>query len=64
MTAELADWRRHTRRQIAWALLLKLAALIALWALFFSPAHRAQITPEAVQHQFAPAAPNAPVSGD
>lgn len=64
MTAEPADWRRHTRRQIAWALLLKLAALIALWALFFSPTHRVHITPDVVHQQLVPTAPNAPVSGD
>lgn len=46
-----ADWRRHIRRSICWVLLVKLIALIALWALFFSPAHRLHVTPERVNSQ-------------
>ncbi len=44
-------WRPRVRRQIAWTLLVKLLALIALWALFFSPQHRVDVTPERVQDQ-------------
>lgn len=43
------DWRRRFGRAIAWALALKLAALAVLWALFFSPAHRTEVTPELVE---------------
>lgn len=39
-----ADWRRRMRRQLAWSLLAKLAALAALWWLFFSGAHQAHLT--------------------
>jgi hypothetical protein len=39
------DWRHRLRRGIGWTLLFKLAALIALWALFFSPADRVNVTP-------------------
>jgi hypothetical protein len=43
------EWRRRFGRAIAWALALKLAALAVLWALFFSPAHRPNVTPELVE---------------
>jgi uncharacterized protein (DUF58 family) len=39
------------RRGIGIALAAKLAALLALWALFFSPAQRADVTAEAVDRQ-------------
>jgi hypothetical protein len=42
------EWRRGLRRSIGWTLLFKLLALIALWALFFSPADRVDVTPERV----------------
>lgn len=48
------EWRPRVRRQIAWTLLVKLLALIALWALFFSPEHRVEVTPERVQDQLIP----------
>lgn len=34
--ADTADWRRKLRRRIAWMLILKVGALVLLWALFFS----------------------------
>jgi hypothetical protein len=45
------DWKRQLRRSIGWMLLVKLAALIALWALFFSPSDRLDVTPERVHEQ-------------
>lgn len=45
------DWRRQIRRSIAWALLAKLAALAALWGLFFSGGHRVDVTPSALDTQ-------------
>jgi hypothetical protein len=51
MDTGLADWRRQIRRNIGWALMFKLAALIALWTLFFSPAHRIEVTPGHVESQ-------------
>lgn len=48
MASGHADWRRDIRRSISWALLVKLIALIALWAIFFSPPHRLDITAERV----------------
>lgn len=45
------DWRRRLRRSIGWMLLAKLAALVALWAFFFSPSDRLDVTPERVHEQ-------------
>lgn len=42
------DWRHRLRLSIGWTLLFKLIALIALWALFFSPADRIDVTPDRV----------------
>ena len=36
-------WQRRLRRELGWALLGKLAALVLLWALFFSPSHRQRV---------------------
>ena len=44
-------WRDELRRGIGIALAVKLAALVALWALFFSPGHRQQVTPDAIGRQ-------------
>ena len=44
-------WRREMRRGIGIALAAKLAALLALWALFFSPAQRADVTAQGVDRQ-------------
>jgi hypothetical protein len=41
-------WQSRLRRGIGVTLLLKLLALLALWLLFFSPAHRFSVTPAAV----------------
>jgi hypothetical protein len=46
-----ADWRRQMRRSIGWVLLAKLAALAALWAFFFSPSGRLDVTPGRVHEQ-------------
>jgi hypothetical protein len=50
-SARAADWRRHLRRSIGWMLLVKVLALSALWALFFSPAQRMDITADHVDSQ-------------
>lgn len=47
----MSGWRRELRRGIGIALAVKLAALLALWALFFSPAHRADVTAEVVDRR-------------
>ncbi len=39
------------RREVAWALLVKLLALALLWALFFSPAHRTHVDDAATSRQ-------------
>jgi hypothetical protein len=44
-------WRGELRRAIGIALAVKLAALLALWALFFSPGHRAEVTADLVDRQ-------------
>jgi len=48
-----ADWRRVLRRKITWLLLAKLAGLILLWGLFFSPQHRIEVTPERASQRLA-----------
>lgn len=48
------DWRQWLRRKIAWLLLFKLAALIVLWLLFFSPAHRVHVDPGVMSQRVAP----------
>ena len=45
------DWRRRLRRSIGWMLLIKLAALVALWTFFFSPSNRVAVTPDRVDEQ-------------
>ena len=48
-------WRDALRRHLAVLLLMKIAALALLWALFFSPAHRAQVDGAAVSRHLLPA---------
>lgn len=48
------DWRQWLRRKIAWLLLFKLAALVTLWLLFFSPAHRVSVDPDVMSQRVAP----------
>lgn len=44
-------WRHDLRRKLIWLLAIKLAALAALWLLFFSPAHRPAVDPaRAAEH--------------
>lgn len=46
-------WRGVPARHVTALLAIKLAALALLWALFFSPAHRAAVGAEAVGRQLA-----------
>jgi hypothetical protein len=46
-------WRAVLRRHLALLLAIKLAALALLWALFFSPAHRAVIDSQAAGRHLA-----------
>ena len=48
-------WRTTLRRHLAALLLMKVAALALLWALFFSPAHRTVPDPAAVSRHLMPA---------
>jgi hypothetical protein len=48
-----SDWRRATRSQVLWLLLAKLAALMLLWFLFFSPGQRQRVDGEATSAHFA-----------
>ncbi|HVW71114.1 MAG TPA: hypothetical protein VHB68_19190 [Steroidobacteraceae bacterium] len=52
------------RREIIWILMCKLAALLLLWALFFSPAQRTVVDGASLGRQLAvaPAEPAAPAS--
>jgi hypothetical protein len=52
LTAEAFGTTIEGWRRISWTLLLKLVALLALWLLFFSPAHRTPVTPDAVEALF------------
>lgn len=48
---------RRLGREIAIALALKLVALIALYVLFFGPAHRIKVTPGQMAETLSAAAP-------
>ena len=55
-------WSRVLRRHLAWLLLLKFVALALLWALFFSPAHRAPVDGRMTGRQLALGQPAAPAA--
>jgi hypothetical protein len=55
MTA--AGWRAALRRDLALLLLFKAIALVLLWWLFFSPAHRAAVDPAATGRHLGIGAP-------
>jgi hypothetical protein len=61
MEPDPVGWRRRLRREIGWLMLAKLAALLILWALFFSPAHRftvdGRVTADRLALVLAPATP-------
>ncbi len=46
--ATAPPWKRDLRRRIGVLLMVKLAALIALWSLFFSPDHRVRVTDQSM----------------
>jgi hypothetical protein len=48
-----ADYRRHLRRDLAWLLAVKFAALGLLWLLFFSAAHQPAVDASAASRQLA-----------
>jgi len=62
LSARPRGWRRSMRRELAWILVVKLLALLALWSLFFSPAHRIRVDGTATSCRFALA--NACSSGE
>jgi len=45
-------WREKFGREISAILVLKLAALAVLWALFFSPAHRLAVGAQETNRRF------------
>jgi len=46
-------WRRALRRELAWLMTLKVAALALLWWLFFSPSQHSPVDGEAASRRFA-----------
>ena len=46
-------WRRTLRRELAWLMTLKLAALALLWWLFFSPPHHSPVDGREASRRFA-----------
>ena len=46
-------WRAVLRRHLALLLAVKLAALVLLWALFFSPTHRTAVDRQAAERHLA-----------
>jgi hypothetical protein len=54
-------WRRTLRRELAWLVTLKFAALALLWWLFFSPPHRSPVGGREASRRFAVAASTASV---
>jgi hypothetical protein len=57
-------WRRTLRRELAWLMTLKVAALALLWWLFFSPSHQSPVDGAAASRRFVltPAAVSAPTA--
>jgi len=53
-------WRGALRRHLAWLMVAKFVALVLLWALFFSPAHRGAVDSLAAGQHLAVAAPAGP----
>ena len=53
--------RKGLAREIAIVLILKVAAIAAIWALFFTPAQRPQVGPAALERHLLPGG-NAPQS--
>jgi hypothetical protein len=49
----LADHRRNLRRDLAWLLAVKFAALGLLWVLFFSAPHQPAVDASAASRQLA-----------
>jgi len=43
---EAQAWHIRLGRKIAWLLAIKFVALMILWALFFSPAQRVDVSPD------------------
>jgi hypothetical protein len=59
-TARTATFRsQHLRRDLAWLLAVKFAALALLWLLFFSGAHQSPVDASSASRQLA-VAPSAP----
>jgi hypothetical protein len=56
-TARNAPWRAALRRDVTALLILKLLALMLLWLLFFSPAHRTPIDAGAIGRRLAVVSP-------
>jgi hypothetical protein len=52
-------WRRALRRELGWLLAAKLIALLLLWWLFFSPAHRVVVDVSAAMRQLGVSAASA-----
>ena len=46
-------WRRTLRRELAWLMTLKVAALALLWWVFFSPSHHSPVGGQAASRRFA-----------
>ena len=46
-------WRHTLRRELAWLMTLKVAALALLWWVFFSPSHHSRVDGQAASRRFA-----------
>ena len=62
--ADFQGWRKTLARKIVWLMCAKLALLILLWALFFSPSHRIVADSNATGERFGVAVLHAPASSD
>ena len=54
------SWRGNLKRHLTVLLAIKLAALVLLWALFFSPAHRTAVDGQTVGRHLAVAPKEGP----
>ena len=56
MTDRTDDWRHWLGWKVAWLLIFKVAALLVIWLLFFSPTHRVSVDPATMSDRMAPRA--------
>jgi hypothetical protein len=54
--AQHESWKNRLAHEVSWLMILKLAALAALWACFFSASHRCRVDGQATAKRLGVAA--------